>query len=145
MKKVAVNIGINNVDNSSYGIDIPELLVAENDAIEFNKICNDYDFQSQLILSSEATTSNILATLKSASKTLTNGDIFLLTYSGHGCKFPDLNGDEEDGLDEAWVCYDKILLDDEIKLSLSQFSEGVKCFIILDCCYSNGTTDAKKS
>jgi len=144
MKKLAVHIGINQCDNSAYGMEIPELFVSENDAIELNNISSNNEFESQLLLSEKATSSAILDAIKSASKELKEGDIFRLFYSGHGCQLPDLNSDEKDGFDEAWVCYDRPLLDDEIKLALSQFSEGVNILIINDSCHSHGSTEGKK-
>ncbi len=143
MKKLAVHIGLNQIDNSAYKVDIPELLVCENDASELNNFTSTNDFESQLLLSNEATTSTIIKLIKSASKQLSNGDEFLLTYSGHGCQIPDLNNDETDGLYEGWICYDKPLIDDELMSLFLGFSSGVKIIVINDCCHSGGITDSK--
>ncbi len=76
MKKLAVHIGINQVDNDSYKIEIPPLLVCENDASELNNFTSTNGFESQLLLSNNATTSTIIKLIKSASKLLSNGDKF---------------------------------------------------------------------
>lgn len=84
------------------------------------------------------------------------GDIIYIQFSGHGQMMTDLNGDENDGLDEAWIPYDaylkycskdkgeKHLSDDEIAQYLTRLrskigSEGVIA-VIVDACHSGDST-----
>jgi len=135
-KGIALHIGINKVDNEYYGVEIPPLLACENDAIEWEKISQSKGFNSQVLLSSSATADNIIKQIKNSAKQLKSGDVFFLTYSGHGSQIPDLNHDEEDSLDECWIAYDKPILDDELEILWTKFNEGVKIVLISDSCHS---------
>ncbi len=48
----------------------------------------------------------MLSALRSASGKLARGDLFMLTFSGHGGQVPDVSGEEADKLDETWCLYD---------------------------------------
>ena len=52
------------------------------------------------------------------------GDLFFLSYSGHGGQVPDINGEEADSKDETWCLYDGQLIDDELYFELSRFAAG---------------------
>ncbi|MCI5168204.1 MAG: caspase family protein [Candidatus Electrothrix sp. GM3_4] len=58
------------------------------------------------------------------------------SYSGHGAKLPDLNGDETDLVDETWCLYDAQLADDELYKLFSQFQAGVRIIVLSDSCHS---------
>lgn len=74
------------------------------------------------------------------------GDTVLVFYSGHGTQLKDTNGDEPDGLDEAFVCNDvggktpivkQYVLDDELAEWLSAMTgKGAEVVLITDCCHS---------
>jgi metacaspase-1 len=49
---------------------------------------------------------------------------------------PDVNSDEEDGQDETWILYDRMLIDDELFQLFSQFAPGVRIFLLSDSCHS---------
>ena len=70
------------------------------------------------------------------------GDLFLLTYSGHGSQVPDKNGDEPDQLDETWVLYDRQLVDDELYSLWAKFRPGVRIFVLSDSCHSGSAVRA---
>jgi metacaspase-1 len=75
--------------------------------------------------------------VKKAAKALKAGDIFMLTYAGHGSFVPDFSGDEkEDGQDETWCLFDRQLLDDEIYEWWTWFREGVRIVVVSDSCHS---------
>jgi hypothetical protein len=67
-----------------------------------------------------------------------SGDIFWLTYSGHGSQVPDTNnnGDEPDRQDETWVLYDRELIDDELYALWGKFKAGVHILVLSDSCHS---------
>src|SRR5690606_41969154 len=74
-------------------------------------------------LTKEATRDQFKDIVRSYSKKLQPGDLFLLTYSGHGGQLPDLNNDEADAIDETWCMYDGQIADDEIYRSEEHTSE----------------------
>mmetsp|Transcript_12345 Transcript_12345/g.28985 ORF Transcript_12345/g.28985 Transcript_12345/m.28985 type:complete len:304 (-) Transcript_12345:170-1081(-) len=76
-------------------------------------------------------------------------DFFVFFFSGHGSSIPDDDGDEEDGFDEALVCYPtfpgdrKIFYrDDDFAEDVSKsVAEGARVLIIADCCHSGTIAD----
>ena len=105
------------------------------------------------LLNSDATKDNILHAFETIANHCQQGDIVYVHFSGHGQQITDLNGDEEDGFDEAWIPYDakksylagvyegeKHLTDDELnpiftKLRVRVGTKG-KIIIIADACHS---------
>ena len=66
----------------------------------------------------------------------TPGDEIFFYFSGHGSQVEDLDGDEEDGLDETLVAYDlKHLLDDELGALLDRLT-GRLVTVVVDACHS---------
>lgn len=146
-KGFALNIGINHVDveSSTYqvpkdikGIKYPALKACENDARAYAKLSVEKDFsQIRLLLGSNATTDNFRAVMADYSKELRKGDLFLLSFSGHGAQVPDFSGDEQkDMLDEVWCFHDSIILDDELYDLWKYFDSGVRIFVVSDSCHS---------
>ena len=83
------------------------------------------------------------------------GDVIYIHFSGHGQQITDLQGDEEDGFDEAWIPYDaqfsyaegkyegeNHILDDQLNQWLSQLRSKVgatgKITVVADACHSGG-------
>ena len=64
----------------------------------------------------------------------------VLTFSGHGTHLPDLDGDEENGRDEALCMYDGLIIDDEIRGILKNFNKDARLWIVADCCHSGTIT-----
>jgi hypothetical protein len=113
----------------------------EKDAAEMAKIAQQQGFDAKLLLSEEATSQNVIATITSARDELQPGDIFLVTYSGHGCHIKDRNNDEqEDNYDETWCLHDRMFIDDEQQAFYSQFRPGVRIVALLDSCHSGTGT-----
>lgn len=131
----SLHIGLNYIDPTEYG-DNGELFNCVNDANSMEALANAQGFQSFKLTDSAATSSNVLSQINLAANTLKSGDIFLLTYSGHGSQVPDESGDELDGLSETWCLYDRQLIDDELYHLWSLFSPGVRIFVSSDSCHS---------
>src|SRR5204863_140716 len=70
-------------------------------------------YETHKLLTRDATAENVLENIGKAAQKLISGDMFVLTFSGHGGQIDDVNGDELDGLDETWGLYDRMLVDDE--------------------------------
>jgi len=70
------------------------------------------------------------------------GDIFVVTYSGHGSQRQDFNGDEPDKKDETWCLYDGEMVDDERAELWTLFNPGVRIVVISDSCHSGTVSRA---
>lgn len=135
-KGIAVNIGLNQVDPIHYQGWNGQLAACEFDATDMNKLAKSKGYDAHLFLTKDATAGAVIAAITGAAKQLKQGDIFFLSYSGHGGQVPDRNGDEEDNLDETWVLYDRQLVDDELYAMWSQFAAGVRIVVLSDSCHS---------
>lgn len=136
-KGISLHIGLNRVDPNHYqGWEGP-LKGCEKDARDMAAIARKQKFAAQLLLTEAATADAVKLAISIAAGQLKSGDIFLLTYSGHGGQVPDRNGDEtEDELDETWVLYDRELVDDELYALWGRFETGVRVFMLSDSCHS---------
>ena len=137
MKGYSLHIGLNTVDKNAYKpYSIPDLLGCHNDAKSMKAIAEKLGYQTQLLLDDQATSAQVVNSIVKTSLLLQNGDIFLLTYSGHGSQVLDQNKDEDDGLDETWVLYDKQLIDDMLFALLSNLPANSRLVVISDSCHS---------
>ena len=71
-------------------------------------------FATQRLLTKRATADAVLDALGEAADELRKGDQLFVTYSGHGGQVPDITDDEQDRMDETWVCFDRQVVDDEL-------------------------------
>jgi hypothetical protein len=137
MAKVkSLHIGLNAVDPASYGAPF-ELIACEADARDMRRIAKAQGAEAELLLTADATCDAVLEGIAAASSELESGDLFFLTYSGHGGQVQDVDGDEEDDqLDETWCLFDTQLRDDDINTALASFAEGVRILMLSDSCHS---------
>jgi hypothetical protein len=135
-KGMALTIGVNVVDPKHYAGWSGPLNACEADARDMADIARTGKFKVQSLLTRRATRKAVLGGLAKAARTLKAGDMFLLTYSGHGGQVPDRNSDEPDTQDETWCLYDGELIDDEIYTALGQFARGVRVLVFSDSCHS---------
>jgi len=128
-----VGIGKYQSGESLPGIDL--------DINRMEKILTKRGFHVTVLFDRDATYTKVTNALKSY-QTLHAEDSFLFYDSTHGTQVPDLNGEEEDGLDEAYVLYNAnsllddsgLLIDDELEGILSNIS--AKKVMISDTCHS---------
>jgi metacaspase-1 len=139
-KGIALTIGLNSVDPKHYGGWSGELNACEADAEDFADIAKDKGFQVKTLLTKTATRARVVREVTAAAKALKSGDIFLLSYSGHGGQLPDLNSDEDDSEDETWCLFDGELVDDELYKLWSKFAAGVRILVFSDSCHSGTVT-----
>jgi hypothetical protein len=153
-KGLALAIGLNSVDPKHYGGWSGELNACEADAEDMADIGKSRNFAVKTLLTKAATRAKVIAEISRTAKKLKSGDIFMLSYSGHGGQVPDVNNDEPDAQDETWCLYDGQLVDDEIYAQLGKFSQGVRILVFSDSCHSGtvvklayyqGTTAAPSS
>lgn len=134
-KGFSLHIGINEIDSSHYGSK-GELSACESDAKFMMETAEERGFETKTLLTFDATRSAVANHIRHLAGVLNEGDIFLLSYSGHGSQVLDQNFDEADGADETWCLYDGELLDDEIFMLLSRFKSGVRILVFSDSCNS---------
>ncbi len=136
----ALTIGLNAVDPEHYGGWSGDLNACEADANDMAEIAKINKFQVKTLLTKNATRANVIDEISEAANTLKPGDLFMLSYSGHGGQVPDINGDEVDDLDETWCLYDGEMIDDELNAQFAKFAEGVNVLVFSDSCHSGTMT-----
>ncbi len=135
-KAISLHIGLNSVDPDHYQGWSGELAACEFDAQDMSLIAKSSGFTDQIMLTKTATRDAVKNAIKAAANALKSGDMFFLTYSGHGGQVPDTDGDESDGEDETWCLFDGELVDDEIYAYLGGFTAGVRILVLSDSCHS---------
>jgi len=139
---MSLHIGLNGVSADAYGGWDGPLAACEFDASDMAAIAKAKGMKATLLLTKKATRAHVLAGMRAAAKSLKAGDLFFMSYSGHGGQVPDVSGDESDKQDETWCLYDGQLIDDELYFELSQFGDGVRVLVLSDSCHSGTVTRA---
>ncbi len=134
---ISLHIGVNFVDKSHYGGEWDgKLDWAEKDSDDILNIADKQGFETLSLKSQEATREMVMSAIGDIAKDLKAGDFFLLSYSGHGGTIPDVDGDEDDLVDETWCLFNGQLLDDELSILWSAFQPGVRILVLSDSCHS---------
>ena len=139
-KGLSLHIGLNEVDAAHYAGWSGPLNAGEADAEDLQALAERVGYETHVLKSQDATRKAVLDAIIAGTE-LKRGDIFLLTYAGHGGQLPDRNGDEpDDMLDETWCLFDGQLLDDELYALWSRFAPGVRLLVVSDSCHSGTVT-----
>jgi metacaspase-1 len=133
---ISIHVGLNEVDPNHYQGWNGKLVACEFDADDMEKLAAENSFQTQKLLTKDATADALTSAIEEAGGKLQTGDMLLLTYSGHGGQVPDANSDEEDRMDETWVLYDRQVVDDELYALWASFEPGTRIVIFSDSCHS---------
>jgi len=142
-KGLSLHIGLNSVDGGHYDGWTGDLNACEADAKDMTALARKAGFKPTTLLTKAATAAAVKSAFGKAAVQLVPGDIFLVSYSGHGGQVRDTNGDEKDDHeDETWVLYDRELVDDEIYSMLGGFKRGVRVLVLSDSCHSGTVTRA---
>ncbi len=136
----SIHIGVNNVDPDHYAGWNNPLALCEADVNVMQQIAIERGFETQVLKTAQATRDAVTSSISKTASLLEPGDMFLLTYAGHGAHIKDVDGDEEDGKDETWCLYDGQLLDDELNILWSKFAAGVRVLIVSDSCHSGSVS-----
>ncbi len=142
-KGISLHIGLNFVDPKHYQGWDGQLNACIADAKDMRALAKKKGFTGNtMLLDGQATAAAVTTAIQDAAKKLSKGDIFFLTYSGHGGQVHDLNGDEKDKgrMDETWVLFDRQLVDDELYNLWSKFKPGVRILALSDSCHSGTVT-----
>ena len=142
-RSMSLHIGLNAVDPQHYGGWSGPLAACELDANDMAAIAKAKGMAVTKLLTKAGTRKAVLAGLRGAAAKLVAGDLFFLSYSGHGGQVADSSGDEADKQDETWCLYDSQLIDDELYFELGQFAAGVRVLVLSDSCHSGTVTRAR--
>ena len=150
-KALSLHIGLNFVDPTRYDGWDGQLAACEYDADDMTALAKARGFKPTTLLREKATAKAVKTAISKAAAKLAAGDIFLISYSGHGGQVPDLNGDEgkhgdeSDRKDETWCLFDRELIDDELAALWATFQKGVRIVVLSDSCHSGSVTRAPRT
>ena len=151
----ALLIGVGQYRDHAMGVDLPGI---ELDIGVMKEVAESLGFKpgaTKVLLNQQAT---LAAVRQALQQWLVEGtsptDRVLIYYSGHGTQLPDEDGDEDDGLDEAWTLHDMapakrngratldgVLLDDELAETLARIPSR-QVLVLVDACHSGTSTRA---
>lgn len=142
---ISLHVGLNRVDDGKYEDDAGnpwggELIACEFDATDMYQIAADRGFSARTLLTGAATSEAVLTAVEDAARRLEPGDMFFVTYAGHGGQIPDDDGDETSPFDQTWLLFDRQLIDDELYARWGLFRPGVRIFVLSDSCHSGTVT-----
>lgn len=149
----ALLIGVGQYREAAMGADLPGI---ELDIGVMKEVAESLGFKpaaTRVLLNQQATQAAVRQALQ---QWLVDGtsptDRVLIYYSGHGTQLPDEDGDEDDGLDEAWTLHDMapaqrhgratldgVLLDDELAETLARIPSR-QVLVLVDACHSGTST-----
>lgn len=151
--KRALLVGISDYGNAMEDPNKWANISGANDVLLLSPLFSEHGYTVTSLVDSLATHANITKALEELAKESKKGDKVYIHFSMHGQPFEDLNGDEEDGWDEALIPVDaqmiysegiyegkNHLLDDELEVYFNDIrskigSEG-QLYVILDACHS---------
>ncbi len=127
-----------------------------NDVDLISKTLKTQFFKITTIINKSATASKIRKVLKRFPKSCELGDIIYLHFSCHGQPVEDLDGDEDDGWDEALVPIDALkeyqkgkyigenhIVDDELNIYLNSIRKKVGpkgfVYVVVDACHAGSS------
>lgn len=141
-KGLSLHIGLNRVNPDHYAGWAGPLGACEADAVSMEAIAALAGYTTRKLLTEAATRAAVSGAILEAADQLAAGDIFFLSYAGHGGQVPDTNGDESDDADETWCLFDGQLIDDELLQLWTRFASGVRVLVLSDSCHSGTVTRA---
>lgn len=98
----------------------------------------------------QCTIMNVRSVIWNVGLRCNDDDYFIFYFSGHGTRVEDESGDEENGYDEAFCCYDpsgkflrqSFMIDDEFSDIVTRvLRKDVRVLIMADCCHSGTCAD----
>ena len=155
-KNRALLIGIGNYNTAETGWTV---IHGNNDVALLKGKLMTNGFTVTTLSDAAATKAGVKASLDRLSKSCENGDVVYLHFSGHGQLVEDYNNDEQDELDQSFICYDACfspryksngtayrgqnhLVDDELFPYLNTIKQKIgkngQLVVVFDSCYSGG-------
>ena len=138
---ISLHIGLNAVDPAHYEGWDGALAACEFDAADMAELARAVGYEAKTLITAKATRKAVIGAIRAAARKMKAGDIFLMSYSGHGGQVPDFSGDEalergDDFQDETLCLYDGQIVDDELYALWSAFPADSRVLVVSDCCHS---------
>lgn len=134
-RRVALCVGID-----AYPAPEHQLAGCVNDARNWGKTLAALGFETRLLVNLDANRATLDRELNRLVDESRAGDVIVFQYAGHGTQVPDLNGDEDDAIDEALCPVDfasgALYIDDDIAGLFARIPDGVNMTCFMDCCHS---------
>lgn len=157
-RKRAFMVGISHYDAALTGYQWNNIN-GTNDVQLLSPILKKQGFYLSTLLDDQATYQNITNKLSAFTNQTKKGDIVYLHFSTHGQPVEDLNGDEEDGWDEAIIPIDafkiykkgayegkKHLLDDQLNTYIKKLRTKIGpsgfLYVVIDACHAGTSSRA---
>lgn len=157
-RKRAFLVGISHYDTSLTGYQWNNINGVE-DINLLVPVLNSQSFSITSLLDNDATYDNIVNKLSLFTNKTRKGDIVYLHFSAHGQPVEDVNGDEEDGWDEAIIPIDaykiykkgtyegdKHLIDDQLNKYIKKLREKIGpsgfVYVVIDACHAGTSSRA---
>ena len=157
-RKRAFMVGISHYDTALTGYQWNNINGVE-DVNLLSPILKKQGFTLTTLLDEQATYEKITNQLSRFAEKTKKGDIVYLHFSAHGQPVEDMNGDEEDGWDEAIIPIDayklykksvyegkKHLLDDQLNKYVQKIREKIGptgfLFVVIDACHAGTSSRA---
>lgn len=149
----ALLVGISDYGNAMEDPNKWANISGANDVLLLSPLFSEHGYAVTSLVDSQATHAGITKALSELAKESKKGDFVYIHFSMHGQPFEDLNGDEEDGWDEALIPVDaemlysegvyegkNHLLDDELEVHFNDIRTKIgpdgHLYVILDACHS---------
>lgn len=151
--KRALLVGISDYGNAMEDPNKWANISGANDVQLLSPLFSEHGYTVTSLVDSQATHAGITKALSELANESKKGDLVYIHFSMHGQPFEDLNGDEEDGWDEALIPVDaqmlysegvydgnNHLLDDELEVYFNDIRSKIgpegHLYVILDACHS---------
>ena len=154
--KIALLVGISDYPQYSNTDASWSKIHGTNDVLLMKPILQKQGFKVDMLTNNNATYNSIQAAFEKLLKNAKAGDVIYVHLSGHGQAVEDVDGDEDDGWDEAFIPYDaqrtyqkgiyageKHFLDDELNKYLVAIRSkiGTKgiVYVVMDACHAGSS------
>ena len=130
----SINVAAGAVSSFRWGTRLRPLEYADVDARAFADLAAARAFDAVVLSGSQARYGVLRRSIIAAAATLGAGDTFILTFNGHG-----LAGQRRGLIQQSWCLFDDPLMrfgDDGLDALLAQFADGVRVFVVSNCCHS---------
>lgn len=151
--KRALLIGVSDYGNAMEDPNKWANISGANDIVLLSPLFTEHGYSVTSLVDAQATHAGITKALEKLAKDSRKGDLVYIHFSMHGQPFEDLNGDEEDGWDEALIPVDaqmryskgvyegdSHLLDDELEGYFDKLRSKIgsvgQLVVVLDACHS---------
>lgn len=151
--KRALLIGVSDYGNAMEDPNKWANISGANDIVLLSPLFTEHGYSVTSLVDAQATHAGITKALEKLARDSRKGDLVYIHFSMHGQPFEDLNGDEEDGWDEALIPVDaqmryskgvyegdSHLLDDELEGYFDKLRSKIgsvgQLVVVLDACHS---------